>query len=366
MKTHEQESYGKALKYLLIIPGAIVIDIVLSILFMIILPESITAIGILFLILATIVAFVYAIIRTIVVFVRVNKNNKLASHEYCEKMRQEKERSKLRGADADMLHDTDYNYSGMDLSNKDFSNIELYSDEYDFSYCNLKSACFRNDIINGAIFDGADLTGVSFEGATIRNATFRGSIIESVNFRGASLDNVIFENVTIRNCETREIRITNSQFIQIDAEGLLTGIMILIKDSVFLNSNLRNASLSNIKFSNVTFERTDLEETNLSGAVLSNCTFNDSKMDQAYFNEAKIIGGRFDRSKLQKARFVKCGLKDVEFKDCNMKNINADKAYFENIRTESSNLQGASLKKTGYEKADENFVRQHEKSNHLA
>ncbi len=386
MDSHKTESYGKALKYLLIIPGAFLFDIVVSVLIMPLLDSTATALAFLFLIFATIVAFFFAIIRTIIAFVKVSKNNDLASNEYHEKKIQEQRESKLPGADINMLYDTDYDFSATDLSNKDFANAELNGDKYDFSNSNLRSACFRNVVISGADFDGADLTGVSFEGAKINNATFRGSIIESVNFRGASLDNVIFDNVVIRNCETREMRITNSRFTQIDAAGLYTGILILIKDSTFKDSNLRNASLIGIRLSNVTFDRTDLEEANLRGTKLSQCAFNNSKMNHVFFEKAEMINSRFDRTRmsqalldeakiiecgfdnceLPKAHFVKSILVDVEFVDCDMKNIIANKASFGNVRTDRSNLNGASLKKAGYEKCDKYLVDQIKKSNYLA
>ncbi len=80
----------------------------------------------------------------------------------------------------------DYDYFGMDFSQRDFKNSPLM--EICFSHCNFKHTNFYKADLEGAELNNCDLTGADFCRANLRGCNLEMSKASEANFHSAVFD----------------------------------------------------------------------------------------------------------------------------------------------------------------------------------
>ncbi len=125
------------------------------------------------------------------------------------------------------------------------------------SFCNVE--------LNAVVLKQAEFTDVRFENCDLSNADLSGAIIHRTEFIncklvGLNLSDATLQNVSIQGC--------NGKFALISYVRLKK---VMLKDSIFDNSNFQNSSLEKVKFIECSLCLSQVSGTSLSGIDLCSC-----------------------------------------------------------------------------------------------
>ena len=357
----------EAYKWLLLIPGAFIIDKIIKNALYSRLGTRAHNILLLLLALFTIIAIIFSIIKTLVTLPKIKKHNKqvrknlneraqVAAREKAE--REEEERTRP-GADVDgclYWNEESQCYFINDdksVSNRDFSNVRLsiqpVLDEItdisgtNFSGCDMHCSDFRKTIAKGAFFRGTNLDAAEFNGINLEGADFSNSNINRCHFDGANARGAIFKGAMFYDTSFKDTDLTGADLSYIDFKS---------DNSIFRAKSIAGAVFIGAKFCDMSLEGIDLSGLDLRGADFTKCN-----LTNANFNEANLEGACFDNADLSYASFSNANIKGCRFNDTyfygnNMEKAIADGGHFAPKEFKEVDLSNASLKGARFERAN--------------
>lgn len=187
-------------------------------------------------------------------------------------------------------------FSGMDLSVLNFSNMDLKGSN--FTNCTLSHVRFENTDLIDTDFSDTSLTYILFKNAKVSCASFERCSLHGVTILASEFDGVNFSDTTLYGC-----RIEYSDFI--GASHQHSQIFhthfeySVLTDNVFRYSNLTDI---------------EIEKTDFDYALVENCIFVDVNtyknlivpMDNTEFKETKFFNCDFSGADLTTVCFDKC------------------------------------------------------------
>ncbi|MBQ8983436.1 MAG: pentapeptide repeat-containing protein [Lachnospiraceae bacterium] len=333
----EYQKTSKAYGNLLIIPGVIIFDKVVSGVLSSHLSNRGSNILTLLLLFITLIAIAFSVIRTLVVLVKIKSHNSKVKKEIKKNQPPEKvvvhpEKEKPQpGKDIDILRDQssfgfiESEHKGKDYSNMDFSYLDCY--EMNFENCDLRGANFTGAKLGNARFYGSDLTGASFQNADLHKVIFGSNAnLTSVCFDGADLSNADLSGINAPGASFRNANIRGVSFRNAVLKNAVFSIRGLISGNDFAYADLEGAKLSSMDMNNARFEY-----ANLSGANLSSTKFRNSKIYSANLFEADMANCTFDHvdfshADMRKVYAPKCKISAVEWYCTKIEGANFDGA----------------------------------------
>jgi uncharacterized protein YjbI with pentapeptide repeats len=215
----------------------------------------------------------------------------------------------------------------------------------------------------GGLFPQIDLTGVDLSNSSLTHLRF-----EDMCFRGAVLSGVDLDCSKFVNCDfTDAVIITKSlrrgvDFVRCNLSNCTLQLSVwngwcdfegsVLKDAIFVNSDITVAYFSN----------TDCENTDFTGIkyVLQRAEdecFNDYNPDpRMIFNGSSLKGAKFDGLALNHAQFEKADLTGASFKNCDLSSerpIDMEGwSCTEFEYSQATSFEGANLKDSDFEGAD--------------
>lgn len=245
---------------------------------------------------------------------------------------------------------------------------------------NLQGARFP--VINGLVFDGANLTDVTFN--DIHDCTFRNCNLTDVEFIVTSIGNTTFENCTIkdwtfetvsgiatfRNNAIGSMNIHGDLVDEIHEDNLfemirhggypsedidpILGWRNVARFMDFPNQKMSGSEISNIDLSNLDMSGVDLsrsqisvvnfDDTDLSGAVLDEASFNEPLPDYAVTLELHLE--EFKGCSFSQADLSYSSLRNANLSNCNLKRANLIGADLTGAILDNANLEGAQFQNT--------------------
>lgn len=325
----EYKSKLSAFLWLLLIPGMIVIDAILTSVLFIRLPSTLYTLLVLFLVLATVVVSIASIVLAIVSLVRIIKHNKVVSSEHREIRKKEEEalQEALRAPGADIQAVCGWpglreDFHKMDVRNMDFSNDRTHFKHIDFRGMNLQGVRFYGTDLSHSNFSGMDLRGVIFENANLEHVDLSGANLEGVCFRGVRLHHTNFEKANLRNADLQRADLHDSKFTGANLANANFVGTSAIWDAKFDGANMENANLEGTELLRSKFDKANMRFANLSR---TKCTW-------STFDEAILYGANLERAKLEYASFAGADLRMANAKKCRMD----DTTRLEGVDTEGA------------------------------
>ncbi len=203
------------------------------------------------------------------------------------------------------------NLSRLDMTNWDFSNLDLTSVKFtdstisgaNFTNADLTSAGFENATVNGANFTNANLTSAGFENATVNGANFTNANLASADFGGTTVSGADFTNANLTSAHLY------------GAKGLI--IEQLRSAASIKKVNLYGRDMTNWDFSNL-----DLTSVGFGSANVSGANFTNANLISANFNNANVSRTNFTNANLRSAFFNDADLTDANFEGADLTNAN--------------------------------------------
>lgn len=193
-------------------------------------------------------------------------------------------------------------WSGCDLSKRDFTDVDLAF--ADLSFANIQDSIFVGTRLTSANMSGAYLENSNFKNANLVNVDMKNTYINNSNFQKAQLRYVNFMNSTILESD--------------------------FSDSVIRGSNLENTIVKNSNFTSGTLYHSNLKYTTISNSDLTKVDLRYTKMDNAYFN-----GNILEGANLAYSRMVSMNITNTDMRKTILTYVN-----FSNTIISNSNLQG--------------------------
>ncbi len=191
--------------------------------------------------------------------------------------------------------------SGMDLSNKDFSNSILYR------------ANLSNTILNGTNLSGADLRNANLKGSSINNP-----ILFNTDFKNADFTDSTITNTDLSYSELRNTIFKNANFLNTNLEGADLREATLSNSKIdFVTSNFKYAVTDNVDFSNTDFSNKDFSYIIFNNIDFTNCNF--TNVD---FSNSSLIGNNFTGANLSNSNLYNSFLGDSIFSNTNISGTN--------------------------------------------
>ncbi len=323
---------SKAFMNLLIIPGVIIFDIVVSGVFSSHLSNRGSNVLTLLLLFITLAAIAFSIVRTLIVLVKVKSHNRKVKKDIMKNqplnkviVNSEKEKPQS-GKDIDILRDQNgyienrhwrKNYSNMDFSYLNCTNI-------DFEDCDLKGANFTGAKLREANFHGSDLTGAIFKNADLHKVLFgskvnlTGVCFDDANLYKSDLSGINAPGSSFRNTHIRDVSFNNA---------ILKNACFSIRDGVYGNN----------------FADADLEGARLSAMHVTKARFEHANLKDADLSSSKFYGCKFYSSNLFGANMANCTLDDVDLSDADMRKVYAPKCKISAVTWYCTKIQGANF-----------------------
>lgn len=192
------------------------------------------------------------------------------------------------------------NFSGCDLSHRNFSGVDLaFADlsstkiiNTDFSGSRLTSANISNSIIDNSNFIDANLINVDLTNSEIIKSNFQKSQLRYVSFANSTISESIFNEAIIRGSNFEGVTIKNSDFV----------------GSTLYHSNLRNSIISNSDFTDADlryskFNNTNLIESILKRSDLSHAEMSSMNIEKTSLQETIMTYVDFSNSKISESNF---------------------------------------------------------------
>jgi len=187
-------------------------------------------------------------------------------------------------------------------------------DMCDFSGMNLAGKDLSFAVIEGAIFDRANLAGAIFEEAEFNYCSFVGAVMDGLNAMYAVIEHTSMANVSCVRCDFTEVEFEGDVGLEvIFRHGVWT-------NSIFFKASIMHADLSfgNFQYSDFTevgFEFVMMEGSDFSFGSLwkamvldalpgSYANFNDADCSEVEFTGSDLTCATFHRTMLDMASFV--------------------------------------------------------------
>jgi uncharacterized protein YjbI with pentapeptide repeats len=271
----------------------------------------------------------------------------------------------LRGLKLDALPDEIRNvdFSGSDLSNAEFQDLEVYGSDFrrvKGYHIEMYDCEFNNCTFNGSDFSGSNLDfkaiGCNFSSCDFEHASLYGASFESCDLRSSTLsDGGNFQNCDLSYSVFRNLydfpfvvdcTLYGATFEfednKIDDEDYISTPKIL--ESVTIEGVLSHFDFSNTNLTGVSFANTSLKHINFEGADLDNVDFSNTKFESSV---------SFKNANLTDVDFRRCrGLENVDFEGATLNKVqydDEDVRYFIH-----SDFSGKSL--IGHDFSDEDMM----------
>jgi len=203
------------------------------------------------------------------------------------------------------------NWSGCDLSHRDFSNADLaFSDlsnvkieDTKFNGARLTGANMENIKIINSDFTDANLINTDLTNAHVTDSNFQHAQLRYVNFMNSNISESNFNNSIIRGSNFQNSVIDNSDFVD---STLYHSNLI---ESTITNSELKNTNLKYSKFNNAVFEYNifkdvDISHAKMTSMKISNSDIKNTIMTYVDFSETVISNSNFEKSYPYSSTFV--------------------------------------------------------------
>ncbi|WP_340608871.1 DUF2169 family type VI secretion system accessory protein [Xenorhabdus bharatensis] len=272
----------------------------------------------------------------------------------------------------------DGNFSGMDFTGADLSNMDLRG--ANFSRALLESACFNHSQLDKADFSEAmlaraefchtSLSGVKLDKANLALAKCEQSDFSNTDFKEVQLQEALFDHcqfshatftdlllrqIFITHCDFRYSQWNNCTLTELDLPALRFNHATLNKVT-FLKCKLTQAVFDKVQCESCSWIETEANHIRFCLANLLNCAFvMNSTLNQADFTQATLTECNLRQMPLVQARFHSAILNnsDLSEADCqsaDMQYLNATNSIF--IRTDfreallnNANLMSALMQK---------------------
>lgn len=330
MENLELRKTSEAYKNLLIIPGVLIFDKVVSSIFKSHLSNRGSNILTLLLLFITLIAIAFSVIKTFIVLAKVKSHNIKVKKEIKNNqpmqtapVYQKEDIIKSQpGKDINILMDPN-GYLINKFNGKDFSNM-------DFSYLNGFEMRFENCNLKGANFTGAQLRKVSFYYSDLTGACFKDADLSGAILCGANYTNACFDHANMFNADLRKINAPGASFRYVNISRLNFGGSIL-KNACFFNSG----SVSAVDFSNA-----DLEGATLSGMDICDARFEWANLSRANLSSTKFRKCKIYSANLFEADMSKCSLDNVDFSNTDMRRVYAPGCKICNVERRGAKIGG--------------------------
>ncbi|MCC8365809.1 DUF2169 domain-containing protein [Xenorhabdus sp. PB61.4] len=270
------------------------------------------------------------------------------------------------------------NFSGMDFTGADLSNMDLRG--ANFSRALLESACFNHSQLDKADFSEAmlaraefchtSLSGVKLDKANLVLAKCERSDFSNTDFKEVQLQEALFDHcqfshstftdlllrqVFITHCDFHSSQWNNCTLTELELPALSFNHATLNK-VIFLKCKLEQAVFDEAQCEGCSWVETEVNHIRFCSASLLNCAFvMNTTLNQADFTQATLTECNLRQMPLVQARFHSATLNnsDLSEADCrsaDMQHLNATKSIF--IRTDfreallnNASLMGALMQK---------------------
>lgn len=197
----------------------------------------------------------------------------------------------LRGASLSGARIEEARFAGADLIGADLTDV--HAGEADFSdalledarllRAELRFAIFRNALLDGTNFEGADLWAAKFEGAEATFANFKGahlseSQLAGVNLSGADLSGAMLQKANLRDAKLRGVNLEGATLTGTDLGGAD------LTDTNLPRVNLSSCNLRHARMSGAWLEKTWFRQDQLGGALGEEVTQEYEAARQGYLN----------------------------------------------------------------------------------
>ncbi len=247
-----------------------------------------------------------------------------------------------------LLFGDNENYSGQDISARDFSNRSLKNSIWESA--NATDVNFTNSDLTSADFFLAGLRNADFTGAVITNADFGKSkgltkeqLYSTASYKNKDLTGIGLSSLNITGWDFSGQNITNADFSGSDG---------FTKEQLYSTASYKNKNLAGIDFSDNDVSGWDFSGQNLSsarlGSTLTNADFTDAIITNANFSSKTRAG--FTKEQLYStASYKNKNLSGIKLggnfmNDWDFSNQNLQNAFFEFSSLINANMSGADLR----------------------
>jgi len=195
------------------------------------------------------------------------------------------------------------NWSGCDLSKRDFSGADL-------SFANLSFTKLDNTIFTKTRLTSADLSG----------ANLQNSNLVDTNLVNADMRNSQISNSNFQNSQLRYANLSNSS----------------ITESNFNNAVIRGANLQDVTIKSSDLIGTKLFYSNLEGSRITNSDLTESDLRYAKFEYGNFDGNKLNNADISHSKMTTMNITNTDIKETVMTYVD-----FSNTKISNSNFEGS-------------------------
>ena len=225
-------------------------------------------------------------------------------------------------------------YSHLDLSSIDFSNLSLYdpNNKLTFDYSNLYNSRFVNATLINPSFKNSDLSMTNFDGAYI-TPMFTGEKDGTIRITDQDVNHKSF----FLNCKMIGTNFQTSMLARVDFKWINQHVHFVRNDPHI--HFVRNDALPNENVF-INFQNSTIFETRFIFGILKYSNFTYTDLSNSEFIEVDISYSLFSNCEIERVLFNMCMLKSTNFSKSNFNytefNIQSRRGFFDNVNFQES------------------------------
>lgn len=214
--------------------------------------------------------------------------------------------------------------------------IERYErGERNFANQDLAGLHLEQAILDGSMFDGADLREAHLEGASLKQVNLESANLESAALQGTRLDGAYLNRTRLNGAN-------------------LTGAVLAdasLERAYLSDAILKHADLKHAVLRRAFLRRADLQEAHLEGAdfdeaTLVECALSMAQLNNAYLSRTRLHAAQLDGANLHSAVLINADLSETNLRNACLDCANLLEASLANAELSGCTLAGAVLGRT--------------------